>query len=855
MKILEKTIQRNKNKNKKSVPSEQLTVTPLIDVETEQSLPHKRGNARRRTGVTISSMTKGWATRKSAETVASNIGGCQKITENKTESSDAPPSSNHSKSLTKPDFPRSIPKQVSFSDPIFDDIVEAKMKNCDSQPPRMDLIPPIEWDSVKGVCPPAADVERDPRWEIYDIFRKLRKTDGNTPLNDESKSKLSGSLLRVASEGSVENRQIESVARRLSDLEKPETKRDVSVDMLKGTSIPFTSFNDDSMVANENLSTHKDDEDSISSEESKENNWSTNDFYASLPNLESPNSERKRKNNNDNASFFTVWRPTSADAIHNLMDGKAVGKALNVKGKSAKCGRLSGYVPYVQIHEDNHKKLCCTPCRSSNIRIYFKSIDGRAKACQKLEAVKDEMTRRVTLTRQLLRERDDNDGWENVDEEEDNDSTCLDPRIKNITALLTNRRENKSMTHAEDSETSSFFTAVELSEKEEKMSLLKSVSLRGISYASENDRMEETKVTIGNWEMNDPKIVLLDHCQNAYGIEVPERLFWETYIERGIITREAGSELDIGRSSEPAFMDLNTHSSREGGKDGSPRTVTWQEDDCCPLDPRTLLVAYEEDCIVKPVASDFDPFLIGTRGVNFVPFPNDQMNILKWQVKQIKRLLGTEVSSKCWTNQWLNILKEESDKGFHPESPPFGYGDEVSYDIISKAVWKLRRTGAVRHGPESFNFYFPQEIDDYFLVVSDHFGAVPWRYLTEKDLREFLKMRIEEGFVFPMNVKWALCDPGWYDIWNDLVHTEACQQAMDSWFPPESGLRDEIKAIHEAHPGGFLRSRESNADVTCKGIGLDPDIAALELKRYIKLRRVKRKVRAILLMTGKIGKT
>eukprot|EP00957_Ditylum_brightwellii_P135129 10302262-Ditylum_brightwellii.AAC.1 len=141
------------------------------------------------------------------------------------------------------------------------------------------------------------------------------------------------------------------------------------------------------------------------------------------------------------------------------------------------------------------------------------------------------------------------------------------------------------MTHAEDSETSSFFTAVELSEKEEKMSLLKSVSLRGISYASENDRMEETKVTIGNWEMNDPKIVLLDHCQNAYGIEVPERLFWETYIERGIITREAGSELDIGRSSEPAFMDLNTHSSREGGKDGSPRTVTWQEDDCCPLDP------------------------------------------------------------------------------------------------------------------------------------------------------------------------------------------------------------------------------------------------------------------------------
>eukprot|EP00957_Ditylum_brightwellii_P170115 12948556-Ditylum_brightwellii.AAC.1 len=128
------------------------------------------------------------------------------------------------------------------------------------------------------------------------------------------------------------------------------------------------------------------------------------------------------------------------------------------------------------------------------------------------------------------------------------------------------------MTHAEDSETSSFFTAVELSGKEEKMSLLKSVSLRGISYASENNRMEEIKAIRTSF----------------YGIKY-------AHIKRG-------------------------------GKDGLLQTVTWQEDDCCPLDPCTLLVLYEEDCTVKQVASAFDAFLIGSRGVNFAPIPNDQMN-------------------------------------------------------------------------------------------------------------------------------------------------------------------------------------------------------------------------------------
>ena len=68
-----------------------------------------------------------------------------------------------------------------------------------------------------------------------------------------------------------------------------------------------------------------------------------------------------------------------------------------------------------------------------------------------------------------------------------------------------------------------------------------------------------------------------------------------------------------GRPSEPAFMDMNLHATRS---DKLPKAVVWQYDTDNPMNPRGLLVAYEEEQIL-PVVSDFDPFLIGTRGVSF----------------------------------------------------------------------------------------------------------------------------------------------------------------------------------------------------------------------------------------------
>ena len=73
------------------------------------------------------------------------------------------------------------------------------------------------------------------------------------------------------------------------------------------------------------------------------------------------------------SSFFAVWRPTSLEAIRMMMDGTATGKGLNVKGKSAKQGCLSGFVPFLQISEAQHKRMVGTSPKGAVIRLYFRT--------------------------------------------------------------------------------------------------------------------------------------------------------------------------------------------------------------------------------------------------------------------------------------------------------------------------------------------------------------------------------------------------------------------------------------------------------------------------------------------------
>ena len=49
--------------------------------------------------------------------------------------------------------------------------------------------------------------------------------------------------------------------------------------------------------------------------------------------------------------------------------------------------------------------------------------------------------------------------------------------------------------------------------------------------------------------------------------------------------------------------------------------------------------------------------------------------------------------------------------------PRYGFGDPTSYSLIEGVVATTAGCGAVRHGAECFNFYFPQELDDAFLIA------------------------------------------------------------------------------------------------------------------------------------------
>ncbi len=39
-----------------------------------------------------------------------------------------------------------------------------------------------------------------------------------------------------------------------------------------------------------------------------------------------------------------------------------------------------------------------------------------------------------------------------------------------------------------------------------------------------------------------------------------------------------------------------------------------------------------------------------------------------------------------WTRRWLEVLKREAEKGFHPTLPEYGFGDPSSYRVIESAV-------------------------------------------------------------------------------------------------------------------------------------------------------------------------
>merc|ERR1712238_120479 len=232
------------------------------------------------------------------------------------------------------------------------------------------------------------------------------------------------------------------------------------------------------------------------------------------------------------------------------------------------------------------------------------------------------------------------------------------------------------------------------------------------------------------------------------------------------------------------------------------------------LDPIYLVMAYEEQGTVKPVVSDFDGFLLGWRrealtfGCNL---PRDQEELMMWCVSHIEEILEGQrqnpTNGDSWTIRWLDILKKEAARGFHVEMPEYGFGDPKSTSIMEHAANRLKSTGAVRHGSECFNYQFPQEIDDMFLLISDTLKPVPFKYVDVEELQEILSRKIKEGFVFPLNPKWILCDPGWKTVYDELMATDSLYSDLskDVWFPPHTGIRTRLEEVCAKYPEGFNR--------------------------------------------------
>jgi len=122
-------------------------------------------------------------------------------------------------------------------------------------------------------------------------------------------------------------------------------------------------------------------------------------------------------------------------------------------------------------------------------------------------------------------------------------------------------------------------------------------------------------------------------------------------------------------------------------------------------------------------------------------------------------------------------------------------------------------------------------------------------------LKEILAEKIDDGFAFPLNPKWVLCDEGWTDLYDKLLASEApnVQDAMNVWYPAD--VRERIATISSKHPTGFY-SREAAESVESQSLSTNERYlsnqhiyvaAELELERYKHRKKGMAKFRGALL--------
>lgn len=184
-------------------------------------------------------------------------------------------------------------------------------------------------------------------------------------------------------------------------------------------------------------------------------------------------------------------------------------------------------------------------------------------------------------------------------------------------------------------------------------------------------------------------------------------------------------------------------------------------------------------------------------------------------ISGIEKVLEKSQAGENWTQHWIDFIRKASRSGFHPTIPKIGFGDAKSYSIMEQATKSVKLSGAVRHGSESFNYYFPQELDEEFLVISNDLPdtSLQWKYVDVHHLLSILSSKVDEGFTFPLNPKWILADgPKWKRLYDKMLNSQHPNivHSMEVWFPRESGIREQIERIYAAYPNGFYGKQPVN---------------------------------------------
>ena len=144
-------------------------------------------------------------------------------------------------------------------------------------------------------------------------------------------------------------------------------------------------------------------------------------------------------------------------------------------------------------------------------------------------------------------------------------------------------------------------------------------------------------------------------------------------------------------------------------------------------------------------------------------------------------------------------------------------------------------------------------LEPHFASTNLHLYYHQWKYVDIDELKEILAEKIDDGFAFPLNPKWILCDEGWKDLYDKLLASNASNvpEAMDIWYPAD--VRERITAISSKHPNGFgsskqpgmLRRRQAKrgAITQVELEEISADLAELQLERYKRARTGLKKLR------------